>query len=128
MARGWSRVGLLGASDLADVVILLAKSYPIEIVGIASNTVSSNVRSDIVVRADMNGFDGVDGWQGHDGHRTGHRGPTSPEIGAGMQGGESTIEPGITHQCWKAIHALQQRWCSAEVRGILRLGLETRLR
>ena len=62
IARGWSRVGLLGASDLADMVILLAKSHPIEIVGIASNTVSSKVRSDIVVRADMNEFDRVDGW------------------------------------------------------------------
>ena len=63
-------------------------------------------------------FCGVDRRQGDDGHCTGDRGATCPEIGAGMQGGEATIEPGITHQCWKAIHALQLCWCSAEVGGI----------
>ena len=62
MARGWYRIGLVGASDLADVVVLLAKSHPIEIVGIVSNSASFSVRSDVIVRADVNAFDGVDGW------------------------------------------------------------------
>ena len=71
-------------------------------------------------------FGGVDRRQGDDGHCTGDRCATCPEIGAGMQGCEPTIEPGITHQCWKAIHALQQCWCSAEVGGIFRLALKSR--
>ena len=42
-------------------------------------------------------------------HRLGalHSGSTGPEVGAGMQGGEATVEPGVTHQGGEAIHALQ---------------------
>ena len=70
----------------------------------------------------------MDRRQGDDGHRTGDLGPTSPEIGAGVQGSEPTIQPGITHECWKAINALQQCRRSAEVGGIFRLGFESGLR
>ena len=43
-----------------------------------------------------------------------------PEIGAGMEGGESTVQPGVADQRRKPIHALQQRRIALDACRILR--------
>ena len=45
--------------------------------------------------------------QGHDRLGAVDPGTAGPEIGAGMQGGESPVQPGVTHQRREPIHALQ---------------------
>ena len=44
--------------------------------------------------------------QGHHRLSAAHRGPAGPQVGAGVQGRQAAIQPGITHQGGKAIHAL----------------------
>ena len=38
-----------------------------------------------------------------------------------MQGRQAAVQPGVTHQGWKAIHALQQLFAAREMGGVFRL-------
>jgi len=54
-------------------------------------------------------------------HGAGDRGTAGPEIRAGVQGRQTAVEPGVTHQGWKAIRALQESWMPSEMGGVFGL-------
>lgn len=61
VTRGWSTIGLYGTSDLADVVILLAKDYPVTIAGIVGKESESNTYSGLAVVPKVDDLKTVDG-------------------------------------------------------------------
>ena len=65
--------------------------------------------------------------QGH--HRLGtvHACSAGPEIGAGVERRQATVQPGVAQQCWESIHALQQRWVALDPCRILRNSNESNL-
>ena len=63
----------------------------------------------------------IDGGHGHDRLHRGGAGTRGPQIGAGMEGGQSSVEPGIRDQGREAIHRAEH--CGAVFRGANRLGI-----
>jgi len=59
-ARGWSRIALYGASDLAEILILYARDYPVSVLGIVDDSAVGTSFGNLPVVEDVNALGSVD--------------------------------------------------------------------
>ena len=70
---------------------------------------------------------GLEGRQGHHSLSALHSCSAGPEIGAGVQRRQASVQPGITQESRKAVNALQQRRVGRDRGGILRSSVQPHL-